>query len=85
MPTGQRGHRTWHGTSAYVIRVGGALRDTWSDRLGGMRITPDDINPGCTLLEGTLPDQAALLGVLNGLYDLGMPLLSVECVDRDDV
>jgi hypothetical protein len=49
-----------------------------------MRIAPDERDPGCTILEGTLPDQAALLGVLNGLYDLGMPLLLVERVEGDD-
>ncbi|HSN75491.1 MAG TPA: hypothetical protein VL334_10475, partial [Anaerolineae bacterium] len=38
-----------------------------------------------TVLSGQFQDQAALAGVLNTLYDLGLPLLSVECVgvDRD--
>jgi hypothetical protein len=31
-----------------------------------------------TTLMGELRDQAALLGVLNSLYDLGFPLLRVE-------
>jgi hypothetical protein len=31
-----------------------------------------------TELSGQLADQAALVGVLTSLYDLGMPLLSVE-------
>jgi hypothetical protein len=31
-----------------------------------------------TTLSGRLPDQAALLGVLNTLYDLHLPLLSME-------
>ena len=30
-----------------------------------------------TVLFGHLVDQAALLGVLNALYELGLPLLSV--------
>jgi len=76
--------RTWYGTTSYHIRVKGSLRANWSDRLGGMRITPDEGDPGCTVLEGPLPDQAARMGVLNGLYDLGMPLLLVECVNGDD-
>jgi hypothetical protein len=49
-----------------------------------MRIAPDAGDPGCTVLEGALPDQAALIGVLKGLYDLGMPLLLVECVENGD-
>jgi hypothetical protein len=31
-----------------------------------------------TTLEGTLLDQAALAGVLNTLYTLGLPMISVE-------
>ena len=31
-----------------------------------------------TTLSGPLPDQAALLGVLNLIYDLGLSVLSVE-------
>jgi hypothetical protein len=41
----------------------------------------DDVEFGwmSTLLMGRLTDQAALHGVLAALYELGMPLLSVEC------
>ena len=31
-----------------------------------------------TTLEGTLPDQAALVGIINSLYDLQLKLVSVE-------
>lgn len=31
-----------------------------------------------TILVGSVSDQAALFGVLNHLYNLGLPLLSVE-------
>jgi hypothetical protein len=31
-----------------------------------------------TTLSGELSDQAALMGVLNALYDMGFPLLRVE-------
>ena len=34
-----------------------------------------------TTLSGSLVDQAALYGVLNALYDMHLPLLSVECVE----
>ena len=33
-----------------------------------------------TILVGWLPDQAALCGVLNALYNLHLPLMSVELV-----
>lgn len=31
---------------------------------------------------GNLTNQAALCGVLNALYDLHLPLLSVECLEN---
>ena len=37
-----------------------------------------------TTLFGRLPDQAALIGVLNTLYDQHLPLLTVECVEPID-
>jgi hypothetical protein len=67
----------------YRIRVQGYLDATWAGRMGGMRImihTPSGKAPVTTLC-GSLIDQAALLGVLNGLYSLRLPLLSVECLD----
>ncbi|MGH2617869.1 MAG: hypothetical protein ACRDJC_21785 [Thermomicrobiales bacterium] len=63
-----------------VIRVRGALAPVWSDRLGGMEIGV--IHAGrhtITELMGRVDDQAALHGVLSALYELGFPLLSVDC------
>jgi len=65
----------------YTIRVQGPLDATWSDRLGGMRITVNgNGRRAVTVLVGRLADQAALMGVLNTLYELGLPLLSVDYV-----
>lgn len=33
---------------------------------------------GCTLLEGALPDQAALYGLIGKVRDLGLTLISLE-------
>ncbi len=65
----------------YQIRVGGHLDTGWTDWLGGLSITaqPD----GSTLLSGTLADQAALHGVLNKLYSLGLTLLTIQCITLD--
>jgi len=64
----------------YRIRVAGFLDDTWSDRLGGLALNSSEQGRKImdTTLCGTLIDQAALFGVLKALYDLHMPLLSVE-------
>ncbi len=34
-----------------------------------------------TILVGRLADQAALSGLLNGLYELHLPVISVECLE----
>jgi hypothetical protein len=70
--------------ATYRIRVQGHLDEIWADRLGGMAITsvkaPNE--PPVIILVGNLQDQAALSGVLNTLYELHLPLLSVENLDE---
>jgi hypothetical protein len=68
--------------ATYRIEIQGSLDTSWSSRMGGMTITstgPEE-EPAVTALVGQLVDQAALLGVLNFLYDLSLPLISVECL-----
>ncbi len=66
--------------ATYKIRVQGALDASWSDRVGGMTIVvsskPD--TPPVTTLTGVIANQDELERVLNTLYDLGLPLMSVE-------
>ena len=52
--------------------------------LGGMRISTDSTTgkETVTTLVGHLVDQAALSGVIKALYDLRIPLLSVENLDE---
>jgi hypothetical protein len=69
--------------ATYRICIVGMLNKNWSEYCGGMRIEHDivlDQYP-VTILTGRLPDQAGLIGVINTLFDLGCPLLSVECVE----
>ncbi len=64
--------------ASYEIRVAGVLDQTWSDRLQGLVIRVKEYADGMfvTILSGRLKDQAALLGVLNALFSLKLPLLS---------
>ena len=69
--------------ATYTISVLGILDKKWSDYCGGMTIEHDillDEYP-MTNLTGQLIDQSALIGVLNSLYDMGCPIISVECVE----
>jgi len=66
--------------ATYRIQIQGSLSRSWADYLGGLDIEVNRERAWpVTTLTGSVPDQAALLGVLNSLYDLGYPLLSVEC------
>ncbi len=68
---------------SYLIRVQGELSTNWSGRLSDMVInkTQTADQESVMTLTGEVKDQAALLGVLNTLYDLGCPLLNVERLD----
>ncbi len=74
---------TLEGLATYQIRIKGSLGAHWSDRLGGMRIATSSQKgqERVTELVGQLLDQAALLGVLNTLYDLHLPILSLTCLE----
>ena len=64
----------------YRITAQGWLDDSWSDRLSGMHIKvriPENKKP-IIILDGKLKDQADLLGVLNNLNELRLPIISVE-------
>jgi hypothetical protein len=75
---------TFDSPATYQICVQGQIDPSWSDRLGGMAIFPDTLETTghpATTLEGELSDQAALAGVLNTLYELHLPVLSVKCMN----
>ena len=60
----------------YRIRVQGHLDPSWQQRFEGFRIEHQEA--GTTLLSGSLPDQAALHGVLLQIIRLGLTLRSLE-------
>ena len=66
----------------YEIRVQGSFDTGWLDRIGEAEIHVEgglDSAP-VTVITCRFIDQAALAGTLNLLYDLGFPLLSVQCL-----
>jgi hypothetical protein len=74
---------TLHRPAVYEIKVPGELDESWSDWAGGMTIAVESESEGppVTTLTGIV-DQAALHSLLRRLYSLGLPLISVTCVDR---
>ena len=67
-------------TAVYQIVVQGSLTEQLAECLGGLRL---QVSPGvhggaATTLTGRLRDQAQLIGVLNALYEMRVPILSLE-------
>jgi hypothetical protein len=69
--------------SIYRIRVKGMLDLKWSDWFDGFVI--EDAGNNETMLTGSVPDQAALFGLLSKIRDLGLPLLTVSRQTQDSV
>jgi hypothetical protein len=70
-------------SAVYCIKVQGKLGENWASYFEEMDIvilSDTDENP-ITMLTGEMPDQAAVQGVLQKLYNLGFPLISVMKVD----
>ncbi len=62
------------------VKIKGHLDPGWSDWFTGLQLMHLEGNE--TLLSGTLPDQAALYGLLERIRDLNLSLISVTCGRR---
>ena len=70
--------------ATYQSKVPGHLDESWSDWDRKMTITVECDVDGLpvTTLTGKV-DQAPLQGLLRRLYSLGLPLISVNCVEGE--
>jgi hypothetical protein len=73
---------TLYRPATYHIKVPGYIGESWSDWIGGVTIAVkcEGDGPPVTTVAATL-DQTALHGLLRRLYALGLPLISVHCVE----
>lgn len=66
----------------YSIQMVGILSQSWAEQYGDLQVeiyhAPDQEQPPVTTISGEIRDQAALSGLLNLVYSLGLPLLSVS-------
>jgi len=69
----------------YQISVTGILDSGWVERRWGMTSSTVEQRgePDQTVLAGEVVDQAALIGVLNALYNMGHTVVSVERLRPD--
>jgi len=67
----------------YQIKVEGVIDASWSEWLGCLHLNPlkDEKGQVITVISGEFPDQAALRGFLNRLWDLNLVLLSMQQLD----
>lgn len=81
--------------AVFCIRIQGTLSENWSEYFGAqsMSVEVDDAGLSSTTLISEPVDQAALVGMINRLNGLGLPVVSVEClsasienepIERDD-
>ena len=68
-------------TAVYKITVQGCLSCSWSSTFTDMSFSTDT-QQGTTVLFGSL-DQAALHGMLIQIRDMGLPLISVNILPRN--
>jgi hypothetical protein len=83
MPDEQKSERDPDEPRIFEIRIQGHLSQQWQDWFEGLIITLEE--EGNTLLSGPVADQSALHGILKRIRNLGMPLLSVNSLDSNQV
>jgi hypothetical protein len=68
--------------AVYRIKVPGYPDKNWADWVSSMTIVVEDEGAEVPMTVMTAAiDQAALHGLLRRLYSLGLPLISVTCLD----
>jgi hypothetical protein len=72
--------------ATYQIRVHGRLAPLTASRLGdfALAVRQGDAQTEVTDITGWISDQAALMGVLELLYSMGLTLLSVERLQQGE-
>lgn len=67
--------------TVFCVNIQGRLDDHWADYFASQSITAaaDEAGNVVTTLISEPMDQGALVGLINRLNTLGIPLISVEC------
>lgn len=65
------------------IRVKGKINPNWSDWFGELQMQENTSDQ--TILRGSLPDMAAVYGVISRLGSLVIPLVSVNCIEEPEL
>ena len=68
--------------AVFAIRIQGEIGEDWAEYFGAQTISVEQGEAGfpVTVLTTEPQDQAGLVGLINHVNMLGLPLVSVECV-----
>ena len=72
------------GSAIYCIKIRGVIDQRYAGHFGDMIISTEKKDEGQTTskLTGKIKDQAELMGVLNALYNLHLPIVSIQTLDE---
>lgn len=67
----------------YCIKVRGVIDRHYIGFFGEMVLTTEDRNGSqiTSVLKGKIKDQSELMGVMNALYNLHLPIISIQTLD----
>ena len=73
------------GTPVYQIKVQGILDEKWCAWFDGMAIAHETDSDGASLttLTGVVIDQARLRGILDGMWNLNLTVVSVKRIKSE--
>ena len=76
---------TMYDSAVFQVCIRGMLDDSWSDYFGTQSVSVEVDEEGVALTTFTTEavDQAALVGLINRLNGLGLPLLAVEVLTEE--
>ena len=71
-------------TRLYRIVIAGELHESWSDWLGEVDLDSrvSKLDSDTTILLSEIPDQAALRGILNRIWDLNLEIIMLDTFER---
>jgi len=77
--------KEFKGPAIYCIKIRGVIDQHYAGYFGDMIIGTEKKEEGQTTskLTGSIKDQAQLLGVLNALYNLHLPIVSIQSLDEE--
>ena len=72
--------------AVFAIRIQGEIGENWAEYFGARMISLEQGAAGfpVTILTTEPVDQAGLIGMINNVNMLGLPLVSVECVSAPE-